>query len=474
MSKNHLPHPAGRRLTATLALWTLPALMVGMMSTLWFSATTVNELADSAYDRSLAGAIRAIDANISTESGGVGVEQPYQLFKFFELTAQGAVYFNVYTDDGLVQIGDVLLPPAPNLDSEELRFQDATYLGQAIRLGSLKRPLSPAAPKGAQIIIQVAETKGSRIAFQNELIIRAVLRDILVIVALSLLLAAGVYASVKPLNRLRDAIDKRQSDDLTSIEVASLPLEVRPLVEAVNRLMQRNVEQAEQQRRFLDDASHQLKTPMAILRTQIDVALHQDNLDDVRKTLTSSRDVLDRSVRTTNQLLALARARTSQGYEAYPLDRLSLENTIAETVRMLWSRIRSRHMDCVFEPPEHDVLVRANEGLLQEALVNIIDNAIAYAPRKSVISIRLFVEGKQAVIEVMDEGPGMTEEEISHAGSRFRRGSTKRSGDGSGLGLAIALTVARASGGMMEVRNRSDRSGLVVRIVLPVLNASSV
>jgi two-component system, OmpR family, sensor histidine kinase TctE len=77
MSKDRLPHPPGRRLTATLALWTLPALMVGMMSTLWFSATTVNELADSAYDRSLAGAIRAIDANISTESGGVGVEQPY-------------------------------------------------------------------------------------------------------------------------------------------------------------------------------------------------------------------------------------------------------------------------------------------------------------------------------------------------------------------------------------------------------------
>ena len=460
----------GRRLAVTLGLWTLPALIVGMISTLWFSATTINELADSAYDRSLAGAIRAIDSNVSTQSGGVGVEQPYQLFKFFELTAQGAVYFNVTTDDGFVQIGDVLLPPPPDLTSGEIRFSDDTYLGQAIRVGSLKRPISPTAPEGTHIIIQVAETKGSRVAFQNELIGRAVLRDFLVILALVLLLAAGAYAAVKPLNRLREAIDKREPDDLTPVEVASLPLEVRPLVEAVNRLMQRNVEQADQQRRFLDDASHQLRTPMAIMRTQLDVALHQQNLDDIRQTLLSSRNVLDRSVRTTNQLLALARARTSQGYDAYPQEQIALEETIAETVRMLWSRIRSRRMDCVFEPPDATVVVRANEGLLQEALVNVIDNAIAYAPPGSLISIRLQIENDRALTEIMDEGPGMADDEIAHAGSRFRRGSTKRSVDGSGLGLAIALTVARASGGSMEVRNRPDRSGLVVSISLPVVS----
>ena len=468
MNGTRLQKRSGRRLAATLGLWTLPALVVGMTSTLWFSAATVNELADSAYDRSLAGAIRAIDSNISTESGGVGVEQPYQLFKFFELTAQGAVYFNVSTDDGLVQIGDVLLPPTPALASGELRFHDETYLGQTIRIGALKRPLLASAPEGTQITIQVAETKGSRTTFRNELISRAILRDVLVIVALALLLAAGVYAAVKPLNRLREAIDKREHDDLTPVEVASLPLEVRPLVEAVNRLMQRNVEQAEQQRRFLDDASHQLRTPMAIMRTQIDVALHQSEIDDVRKTLKSSRDVLDRSVRTTNQLLTLARARTSHGYDTYPLDQISLEETIAETVRMLWSRIRSRRMDCVFEPPDIAVTVRANEGLLQEALMNILDNAVAYAPAGSLISIRLLVEADRAIIEVSDEGPGMSDQEIVHAGSRFRRGATKRSVDGSGLGLAIALTVARASGGTMSVRNRTDRNGLMVSISLPI------
>ncbi|MCA1405063.1 sensor histidine kinase [Ensifer sp. IC3342] len=457
---------AGRRLAVTLGLWIVPAIIMAMASTLWFSATTVQEMADSAYDRSLAGAVRAIDANISTESGGVGVELPYNLFEFFQLTAQGKVYFNISTSDGLVQIGDVLLPETPNLIPGELRFHDGNYFGEVIRVGALRRPLDPAKPGGTQITIQVAETKLSRATFQNELIIRAILRDVLVVAVLGALIGIGVYMALKPLNRLRQAIDAREPDDLKPLEVADLPKEVRPAVEAMNRLMERNVEQAEQQRRFLDDASHQLRTPMTILRTQIDYALHQTSLDEVRNALTSSKDVLDRSIRTTNQLLALAKARTSQGTETYPQGSIDVTETVAETIRMLWPRIRSRRMDCVVDAPEVGLTVRANEGLLQEAMMNILDNAIKYSPVGSLVTVSLRQDDAMAVVEVMDEGPGMAEDELPHAGTRFRSG--RRAASGSGLGLAIALTVARASGGSMEVRNRTDRSGLVVSLRLPM------
>ena len=145
------PGAAGRRLAVTLGLWILPAFILAMMASLWMSATTITELSDSAYDRSLAGAIRAVDANISTESGGVGIELPYNLFAFFELTAQGRVYFNVSTDDKLVQIGDVLLPRAENLDLGQLRFEDVIYLGEAVRMGSLRRPLDASRPSGTSI-----------------------------------------------------------------------------------------------------------------------------------------------------------------------------------------------------------------------------------------------------------------------------------------------------------------------------------
>ncbi len=460
----HQPERSGRRLAITIGYWILPAIIVAMASTLWFSTTTIRELADSAYDRSLAGAIRAIDANISTESGGVGVELPYNLFAFFQLTAQGTVYFNVATSDNLVQIGDVLLPKTPGLESGELRFHDGNYFGQDIRVGALKRPLNPANPDGVQITIQVAETKVSRGTFQNALIKRAILRDVLVVLILGLLIGLGVFKALQPLNRLKDTIDAREPDDLKPVAVASLPLEVQPLVQAMNGIMQRTAEEASQQRRFLDDASHQLRTPMTILRTQIEYALHQSSLPDVKATLVSSREVLERSIRTTNQLLALAKARTAQGTEIYPQQRLDLAETIADTIRMLWPRIRSRKMNCVFDASEHAVIVRVNEGLLREALTNVIDNAVHYASEGSLITVSLVAADGRAEIEIMDEGKGMSEEDIRLAGTRFRSGTSS----GSGLGLAIALTVARANGGTMALRNRQDRPGLVVKISLPV------
>lgn len=457
---------AGRRLSVTLGYWIVPAIVMAMASTLWFSATTIRELADSAYDRSLAGAVRAIDANISTESGGVGVELPYNLFSFFQLTAQGAVYFNVSTSDRLVQIGDVLLPETPHLQSGQLQFHDGNYFGQDIRIGALKRPLDPSSPDGVQITIQVAETKTSRTLFQNELIVRAILRDVLVVLILGILIALGVFKALSPLNRLRETIDARERDDLKPVEVASLPMEVRPLVQAMNRMMQRTVEEAEQQRRFLDDASHQLRTPMTILRTQIEYALGHDLNDEIRETLLSSKNVLDRSIRTTNQLLTLAKARTAQGTEIYPQERLELSETIADTIRMLWPRIRGNRMDCIFDASEHEPVVHVNEGLLREALSNVIDNAVAYSPGGSLVTVSLETDGAAAIIRVRDEGPGMTDDELRHAGTRFRSG--KRSKGGSGLGLAIALTVARSSGGTMRVFNRTDRRGLVVEIALPL------
>lgn len=462
----------GRPLALTLGLWIVPAIILAMASTLWFSATTVQEMADSAYDRSLAGAVRAIDANISTESGGIGVELPYNLFEFFQLTAQGKVYFNVSTSDGLVQIGDVLLPETPNLLPGELRFHDGDYFGEAIRVGALSRPLDPVKPDGTQITIQVAETKLSRTMFQNELIFRAILRDVLVVVVLGMLIGIGVFMALKPLNRLREAIDAREPDDLRPLEIADLPKEVRPAVEAMNRLMERNVEQAEQQRRFLDDASHQLRTPMTILRTQIDYALHQANPDEIRMTLKSSKDVLDRSIRTTNQLLALAKARTSQGTETYPQVCLNVAETVAESVRMLWPRIRSRRMDCAIDAHDDGLIIRANEGLLQEAMMNVLDNAVKYSPEGSLVTVKLLRDDGWVVVDIMDEGPGMEEDELVHAGTRFRSGH--RAASGSGLGLAIALTVARASGGSLQVWNRKDRTGLVVSIRLPLATESQL
>ncbi|KQT52291.1 MULTISPECIES: sensor histidine kinase N-terminal domain-containing protein [unclassified Aureimonas] len=170
-------HETARPLWLTLALWTVPGLVFLLAAGLWVSATTLHELSDSAYDRSLAGAVRAINLNISTESGGVGVELPYPLFESFQATASGEVFFRVSTEDGLVQIGDALLPPPPALSVGEISFYDATYFDRPIRVAVFKRPLDRplyGASNAQNIVIEVAETTGSREAFRQSLIHRAI------------------------------------------------------------------------------------------------------------------------------------------------------------------------------------------------------------------------------------------------------------------------------------------------------------
>lgn len=122
---------------------------------------------------------------------------------------------------------------------------------------------------------------------------------------------------------------------------------------------------------------------------------------------------------------------------------------------------------CAFEAPDHAMLVRANDGLIREALTNILDNAINYASANSLITVRLTQQGDQVVLEVEDDGPGMSPDEIAHAGIRFRRGAAGRSREGSGLGLAIAFTAAKVSNGTLSLRRREDRSGLAVTLALP-------
>lgn len=465
------PRP-GRRLAVTLAIWILPALVLTMAGSLWVSSTTITELSDSAYDRSLAGAIRAIDSNISTESGGVGVELPYNLFEFFQLTAQGRVYFNVSTSDNLVQIGDVLLPQIDGLATDQLRFIDGHYLGDVVRIGALRRPLDRARPDGTSVIIQVAETKGSRSTFQNALFERSLQRDVLVVVAMAGLLALGVYFAVKPLRRLRDSIDKRDPDDLTPISARYIPAEVLPMVEAINRLMQRNLQRAEQERQFLDDASHQLRTPMAVLRTQIDVALHETDIAAVHETLKSSRDVLDRSSRTITQLLTLARTRASEGTDIYPQQAVNLSDVMAEVIRLHWAQLRRRKMNCDFEGPDEPIIVMANEALLREAAGNLLDNAIRYSPTGSHLQVRVLIEGQFGALEILDQGPGMSEEETSQAGVRFRRGNASRGRNGTGLGLAIAFEAAKVSDGRLVLINREESPGLSARLFFPLSNES--
>lgn len=477
-AKNSLP-AQGRRprtLKTQLLWWLIPTLVLVMIAALWLSNHQLRNQVDMAYDRSLAGALRAIDHNISTASGGLAMEQPYLMLEFFELTANGSVFYRVATEDGLAEIGhpDLPMPDRP-LESGEPQFFYADYLGTPVRVAALARPMDPPlyANKGGRIIVQVAEGLGTRQEFLHRVLLRSVERDLAVIVISVLVVILGVFMALRPLERLRQDVEKRSSDDLSPVDASDMPGEVLPLVSAINLHMARFAAQARVQSQFLDDASHQLRTPLSVLRTQTAYALRETDPQEVRTALLAMQEGLDRAVRTTNQMLALARAKDASlaegGFAPEPVD---LVDTADAVIRALLPAARTRQLDVGMDTPSGPVKVPAADWLLREAVSNLVDNAIRYSPQGGDLTVRVLVGDGTAWLVVEDSGPGMSAEDIARACVRFRRGAAGRNKPGAGLGLAIVGTIAEILGAKLVLENRTPQPGLRAALVFTLENTA--
>lgn len=457
-----------RTLKTQLLWWLIPTLVFVMMGALWLSNHQLRNQVDNAYDRSLAGALRAIDHNISTASGGLAMEQPYLMLEFFELTANGSVFYRVATEDGLAEIGHPGLPlPEQPLLSGEPRFFYATYQGQPVRVAALARPMNPPlyANQGGRVIVQVAEGLESRQAFLHKVLVRSVERDLAVILISVLVIILGVFMALRPLERLRQEVKGRSADDLSPVSASDMPGEVLPLVAAVNLHMARFAALGRVQAQFLDDASHQLRTPLSVLRTQTAYALRETDPQEVRTALLAMQEGLDRAVRTTNQMLALARAKDASLAEGGLAESVDLVDLADGVIRTQLPNARARQLDIGLEAERRPVLVSGAEWLLREAVSNMVDNAIRYASAGGVVTVRIEADAGQARLFVEDDGPGMSDEDIARACVRFRRGAAGKNTSGAGLGLAIVGTIAEILGARLVLENRIGQPGLRAALV---------
>jgi len=457
-------------LRRTLLLVLFPGLLLGIGAELWVTWRNAVDAANAAYDRSLLGAIKSMDANISTESGGLGVELPYRLLEFFELTASGHVYYRVAVEGGLAEIGNADLPlPARPLATGRPQFRDAVYFGEPVRVGSyarvLDRPLGgQAAPQ--RVVIQVAESLESRSAFERTLLLQSIGRDLVLITMAVGLLVGAIGWALRPLARLRREVLDRSPADLTPISPLGIPADVRPLVEAINHHVERNRRQAEARRRFIDDASHQLRTPLTTLATQVGFALREPDAGAQRQALAAIQAQLEETVRQTNQMLLLART-DSVEIEPEPVE---LGALVQEVARRWWSEARARGIDLGLEAPAGPLRVNAQPALLQEALSNLLHNAIRYTPGGGRVTLQLGQEDGQARVAVVDSGPGIPADELARAGERFFRGRDAKL-PGSGLGLAIVRSIAERFGGTLQLAPAAPEGGLRVTVSLPLLQA---
>lgn len=480
------PIPLWRRgsLRRQLLLLLVPALAAMMAIDTWLTYGTLRDAANTAYDRSLYGSIRAIDNAIGMTGESLQLSLPDAAMEMFETAAQTHVYYRVSLEragsiETVTGYEDLPLPKGPLTNNQPRFYDDDDYRGEAVRIAAMARPVYRPDAR-MRVIIQVAETAEPRTALIGTVWRSALARDLLLIVLSAAILVGGVSYVLRPLGRVRDDVEARSPEDLTPLAFDRVPIEVSPLVDAVNLHVARSEAMAQAQAQFIADAAHQLRTPLAILKTQAEFAQRQlcADGDDLASRQAAGEAVggivtqLEQAARLTNQLLALARVRQHHGEAAaQAADTVEVFDavTVAEQVALDYLPLaRGKQQDFGWEPtPGLKLPVRADAALLREALANLVHNAIQYSPKGSRITLSARRIDQTACLMVEDDGPGIPAGEREKVFARFYRrvGNTE---PGSGLGLAISREMAARFGGTVTLTEGSQGQGVRALLKLPV------
>jgi two-component system sensor histidine kinase TctE len=320
-------------------------------------------------------------------------------------------------------------------------------------------------------LVQVGETLDKRAQLANQIIKGVILPEFIILPIALALVWFALSRGLSPLAELQQHIRARRPDDLSPIESGQVPEEISPLVRSLNEMLDRLSQSIQMQKRFIADAAHQMKTPLAGMRMQSELALRQTDQHEIHRSLEQLSKSSESATRLVNQLLALARAE-NQTPEAKPLVPLELSELARNVVQDWVQNSFTQNIDLGFEQPGHPVMVRGNPTMLRELLNNLIDNALRYTPAAGSVTVRVRTdeEASLAMLEIEDTGPGIAPVERPHVFERFYRilGSNT---EGSGLGLAIVREIAQQHDADVDIFNNPrchdpHFPGCLVRVTL--------
>ena len=477
-----------RSLFGEILDWMLTPLLLLWPISLALTWLVAQGIADKPFDRALVYNVQALSQLLSVSNNRVLFNLPQPASEILRADDSDLVYYQVLGARGELLSGERDLPLPAEEDRPavpgEVHLRDDELRGLDVRVASIwvKLPV----PAGQPALVQVAETREKRKVLATEIIKGVMLPQFVTLPLAVLLVWMALVRGIKPLSQLEERIRARRPDDLSPLDEKTVPLEVAPLVSSVNDLLTRLKESIGTQKRFLADAAHQLKTPLAGLRMQADLALREGSSEqDLKHSLQQIGRSSVRATHTVNQLLALARAEAGgTALSRLPCDMAKLT---MEVVQDSVPRALERHVDLGYEgatPGSGGLMLRGNPTLLKELVRNLVDNAINYAPtvagRTGIVTVRLLTDpfGQVLVLQVEDNGPGIPEAERELVFQPFYR-VLGTNVDGSGLGLPIVLEIAHQHAATVSIEDAHPGQNppgtcFSVRFVLADLNDADI
>lgn len=451
--------PALALRTRLLAAMIAPLLVIAIVLGL-AGATLIADVVRRTNDRVLGGALGAISETVQVEQGEVTLDLPPAAFGMLENTERDNVYYRIAVGGELLTgYGDLPAPRISDLTVDVPRFRYARFRDVDIRIAEVRRAL----PRIERpVLVQVAETLDGRNALKRRLMMALLIGEVVLIGFAVLLIRPALAWSLRPLQALRQAIaarDTRATPDLSALQPGPLPFELRPLAQSFDNLLARLEQATEGVRRFTADASHQMRTPLAVLKVQVALARRGDP-----QALSEIADAADRLEHLVTQLLALARA--EEAGASPPLEQVDLREVAVAVINRHIAHAIDAGLDVDFSAPEKQVFVASHRTLLFEILSNLVDNAIRYNRGGRMVAITISGDEKHTTIAVADDGPGLSDADLGRAGERFVRLVTSGDSEGSGLGLAIAHSAAQRIAARLRLTN--THPGLRAEVVFDV------
>lgn len=471
---------AAQSLRRRLLTLLLPSLVLITLVELTLSYRVAQRTIDEAYDRSLKGAVQALSLATHMDEHGFSVDRPFKLLGYVQSNARGTVFFHVRTSDGLIEAGFTGLdfPWPADVVSDQVYLAEGLYFEQNLRMVAMRRALGNESASGAVaplfVDLLVAEDLAPRQAYLRSFLISAAGRDGLLLLLTMTVLVWMVGRGLAPLGHWSRLVRERPVHDLQPLPLdRDLPQEARPLVEALNFHLARSAQEQANRQRFLENASHQLRTPLAVLKTQIAWLREQQKSDAITPALLDKLEFqVDSASRHTRQMLQLARAEHGDTIQCRSVGIVSLVQQVVLELQPLAQRSQ---VDMGMAPvPGVDASTRVwtDPDLVQQVLENLLDNAIKHGRANGVVTVRLDLgpgpTHQQAGVWLLveDDGPGLSDEALSHLGERYYRADQARS-LGSGLGLAIVNVVLERLGSRIDFARGADNQGLSARFWLP-------